>query len=100
MFYAAGYGFATAGTNNGHFGNTGVFFYNNSEVIEDFAYRALHTGVIVGKELTRTSILRAMRSAIILDALLEAVKVGSPCRDFPMILTASSLALLPSTSEI
>ncbi|KNG88563.1 feruloyl esterase B-1 [Aspergillus nomiae NRRL 13137] len=34
MAYAAGYGFAT--------------------VVEDFAYRALHTGVVVGKELTQS----------------------------------------------
>ncbi|KAF7621858.1 feruloyl esterase B-1 [Aspergillus flavus] len=53
MAYAAGYGFATVGTNNGHFGNNGVSFYQNTEVVEDFAYRALHTGVVVGKELTK-----------------------------------------------
>ncbi|KAL3493953.1 putative feruloyl esterase B-1 [Aspergillus germanicus] len=53
MVYAAGYGFATVGTNNGHFGDTGVFFHNNPEVVEDFAYRALHTGVVVGKRIVK-----------------------------------------------
>ncbi|KAJ5116854.1 hypothetical protein N7456_001202 [Penicillium angulare] len=53
MAYAAQYGFATVGTNNGHSGDTGKYFYHNTEVLEDFAYRALHTGVVIGKELTK-----------------------------------------------
>lgn len=53
MIYAAQYGFATVGTNNGHFGDTGVYFYNNKEVLKDFAFRALHTGVVVGKSITK-----------------------------------------------
>ncbi|KAH1612695.1 Feruloyl esterase B-1 [Aspergillus fumigatus] len=53
MVYATQYGFATIGTNNGHFGDTGQYFLNNPEVIEDFAYRALHTGTVVGKALTK-----------------------------------------------
>ncbi|EAW15424.1 putative feruloyl esterase [Aspergillus fischeri NRRL 181] len=53
MIYASQYGFATIGTNNGHFGDTGQYFLNNPEVIEDFAYRALHTGTVVGKALTK-----------------------------------------------
>ncbi|KAH7333045.1 Tannase/feruloyl esterase [Rhexocercosporidium sp. MPI-PUGE-AT-0058] len=50
--YAVSLGFATVGTNNGHNGMTGVSFLNNPDIIEDFAYRALHTGVIVGKEIS------------------------------------------------
>jgi feruloyl esterase len=53
MIYAAQYGFATVGTNNGHFGDTGVYFYKNTEVVKDFAYRALHTGVVIGKLITQ-----------------------------------------------
>ncbi|OKP11909.1 hypothetical protein PENSUB_2579 [Penicillium subrubescens] len=53
MVYAAQYGFATVGTNNGHFGDTGVYFYHNTEVLQDYAYRAIHTGVVVGKKLTK-----------------------------------------------
>ncbi|KAE8373006.1 putative feruloyl esterase B-1 [Aspergillus bertholletiae] len=63
MAYAAGYGFATVGTNNGHFGDTGVYFYQNPEVLEDFAYRALHTGVAVGKELTRSFYFQGYRKS-------------------------------------
>jgi len=50
--YGAQNGFATFGTNNGHNGTNGQAFYKNNEVVEDFAYRALHTGAIVGKEIT------------------------------------------------
>ncbi|RAO67358.1 uncharacterized protein BHQ10_003370 [Talaromyces amestolkiae] len=53
MLYATQFGFATVGTNNGHFGDTGKYFLGNTEILEDFAYRALHTGVVIGKELTK-----------------------------------------------
>ncbi|KAH8728332.1 Tannase/feruloyl esterase [Phaeosphaeriaceae sp. PMI808] len=51
--YASSLGFASVGTNNGHNGTSGEPFYNNSDIVEDFAYRALHTGVIVGKQITK-----------------------------------------------
>ncbi|OJJ35961.1 hypothetical protein ASPWEDRAFT_156253 [Aspergillus wentii DTO 134E9] len=51
--YAASLGFAAVGTNNGHDGATGKSFLHNPDVIEDFAYRALHTGVVVGKEISK-----------------------------------------------
>ncbi|KAI4685345.1 uncharacterized protein J4E84_006072 [Alternaria hordeiaustralica] len=53
LAYAVGLGFAAVGTNNGHDGTSGLPFYNNSDVVEDFAYRALHTGVVVGKQITK-----------------------------------------------
>jgi feruloyl esterase len=53
MLYATQFGFATVGTNNGHFGDTGKYFLGNTEILEDFAYRALHTGVVIGKELAK-----------------------------------------------
>lgn len=53
MAYTAARGFAVVGTNNGHDGNTGLPFYKNREVLEDFAYRAVHTGVVVGKKITK-----------------------------------------------
>jgi feruloyl esterase len=40
LAYASGLGFAAVGTNNGHNGTSGKPFYNNSDVVEDFAYRA------------------------------------------------------------
>lgn len=52
LAYTASFGFATVGANNGHNGTSGNAFYKNSEIVADFAYRSLHTGVVVGKELT------------------------------------------------
>ncbi|KAK9442666.1 Tannase/feruloyl esterase [Metarhizium brunneum] len=52
LAYTTANGFAAMGTNNGHNGTTGVSFLNNPDVIEDFSYRALHTGTVAGKLLT------------------------------------------------
>ncbi|KAF5364712.1 hypothetical protein D9758_005566 [Tetrapyrgos nigripes] len=54
MAYTSSLGFATVGANNGHDGFSGQSFLNNSDVLEDFVYRSLHTGVVVGKEITKT----------------------------------------------
>lgn len=40
LAYASSLGFSAVGTNNGHNGTSGLPFYNNPEVVEDFAYRA------------------------------------------------------------
>ncbi|KAJ5290908.1 hypothetical protein N7478_000159 [Penicillium angulare] len=53
LAYAAQFGFATVGANNGHNGTSGKPFYHHPEVIKDFAYRSIHTGVVIGKELTK-----------------------------------------------
>lgn len=50
--YAASLGFATVGANNGHDGTTGISFYKAPEVIADYAYRSVHTGVVVGKKIS------------------------------------------------
>ncbi|KAF2741368.1 tannase and feruloyl esterase, partial [Polyplosphaeria fusca] len=53
MVYALDHGFAVTGTNNGHNGTGGEAFLNNPDVIEDFSFRALHTGTGVGKKLLK-----------------------------------------------
>ena len=53
LAYTSRLGFATVGANNGHNGTTGEPFLNHPEVIEDFAHRSVHTGVVVGKQLTK-----------------------------------------------
>ncbi|KAJ4388656.1 Feruloyl esterase [Gnomoniopsis smithogilvyi] len=53
LAYTVDLGFATVATNNGHNGTGGEAFFDNTEVVEDFAYRAMHTGVVVGKEVTQ-----------------------------------------------
>jgi feruloyl esterase len=52
LAYTASLGFATVGANNGHNGTSGEAFYKNPDVVEDFAWRSLYTGVDVGKKLT------------------------------------------------
>jgi len=51
--YTAGLGFAAVGANNGHNGSTGEAFYNNLDIVHDFVDRSFHTGVVVGKEITK-----------------------------------------------
>lgn len=43
------YGFATVSSDNGHDGDSGEVFLNNPEVINDFAYRAIHAMTELGK---------------------------------------------------
>ena len=50
--YGTELGFASVGANNGHNGTSGEPFYQNADVVEDFAYRSVHTGVVVGKAVT------------------------------------------------
>jgi len=53
LSYMASMGFAVVGTNNGHNGTSGKAFYNNADIVHDFASRAIHTSAIVGKQVTK-----------------------------------------------
>ncbi|KAI9735738.1 MAG: hypothetical protein M1818_006346 [Claussenomyces sp. TS43310] len=53
LAYTTANGFAAMGTNNGHNGTTASTLYNNPDIVEDFSYRALHTGTTAGKLLTK-----------------------------------------------
>ncbi|KAH8667517.1 putative feruloyl esterase [Tricladium varicosporioides] len=53
LAYTAGLGFATVGANNGHNGTSGLAFYKNDDVVHDFSDRSMHTGVVVGKQITK-----------------------------------------------
>lgn len=53
LAYAAGLGFAAVANNRGHNGTSGRPFLNAPEVLEDFAYRSLHAGVVIGKQITQ-----------------------------------------------
>ncbi|KAL0939178.1 feruloyl esterase B [Colletotrichum truncatum] len=54
LAYATAHGLAAVGTNNGHVGTTGVQFLNNEDVVIDFGWRALHVGVVAGKQLSQS----------------------------------------------
>ncbi|KAF7300583.1 Carboxylic ester hydrolase [Mycena chlorophos] len=49
--YGTAYHFATVGSDNGHDGSDGSFFLDKPEVINDFAFRAIHVEAVVGKQL-------------------------------------------------
>ncbi|KAF2450862.1 tannase and feruloyl esterase [Karstenula rhodostoma CBS 690.94] len=53
MAYTTSLGFASVGANNGHNGTSGGAFYHRPEVVADFAYRSIHTNVVLGKEITK-----------------------------------------------
>ncbi|KAM0550205.1 hypothetical protein ACHAPJ_009053 [Fusarium lateritium] len=53
LAYGTANGFATMGTNNGHNGTTGITMLNNPDIVEDFSYRALHTGTRSAKKLIK-----------------------------------------------
>ncbi|KAF7363672.1 Carboxylic ester hydrolase [Mycena sanguinolenta] len=49
--YGSSMHFATVGSNNGHDGYTGLPFLQNPEVINDFAFRSIHTEAVIGKQI-------------------------------------------------
>ncbi|KAF2182947.1 putative feruloyl esterase [Zopfia rhizophila CBS 207.26] len=52
LSYGSSSGFATVSGNNGHNGSSGQPFYQHPEVLEDYVYRAIYTGGVVGKQVT------------------------------------------------
>lgn len=40
--------------NSGHNGTSGGAFYKNEDVVADFVWRSVHTGVILGKQITKS----------------------------------------------
>ena len=96
--YATNLGFATMGANNGHNGTGGQAFYGNEDVVIDFAYRSLHTAVVLGKSILKTfyaSALshsyyfgcslggrQALKSALNYPADFDGIVAGSPGADF------------------
>ncbi|KAJ6479361.1 tannase and feruloyl esterase [Mycena vulgaris] len=49
--YGASLHFATVGSDNGHDGESGLPFLNHPEVINDFAFRAIHVEAVIGKHI-------------------------------------------------
>jgi feruloyl esterase len=96
--YGTSFGFATVGANNGHNGTGGKPFYHAPEVVEDFAWRSVHTGVVVGKEITTlfyeqnftksyylgcsTGGRQGMKSAQMFPADFDGIVAGAPAFDF------------------
>ncbi|KAG6915854.1 hypothetical protein DXG01_009561 [Tephrocybe rancida] len=49
--YGASLHFATVGSNNGHDGTDGSVFVGHPEVLNDFAFRAIHVEAVIGKQI-------------------------------------------------
>lgn len=50
MAYGLNQGFSVVSTNNGHNGTSALPMFHHPGVVEDFAYRAMHLGVLLGKQ--------------------------------------------------
>lgn len=83
MAYTASYGFATVGANNGHNGTSGLAFYNNPDVVADFAYRSVHTGVVVGKQITKAYYGKAHKKSYYLGCSTGGRQGFKEVQDFP-----------------
>ncbi|PYI04429.1 tannase and feruloyl esterase [Aspergillus sclerotiicarbonarius CBS 121057] len=98
LAYGTANGFATVGSNNGHNGSTAVGFYKNEDVLADYAWRALHVSVEIGKQLTQTFYSKAatksyyigcsfggrqgINSAVLFPDDFDGIIAGSPALDF------------------
>ncbi|KAG6859933.1 hypothetical protein C0995_001776, partial [Termitomyces sp. Mi166 len=49
--YGTSLHFATVASDNGHDGNSGSVFLDHPEVINDFAFRAIHVEAVIGKQI-------------------------------------------------
>ncbi|KAG6847135.1 hypothetical protein H0H93_009924, partial [Arthromyces matolae] len=49
--YGTSLHFASIASDNGHDGNDGIVFLNHPEVINDFAFRAIHVEALIGKQI-------------------------------------------------
>ncbi|KAF8057399.1 tannase and feruloyl esterase [Lyophyllum atratum] len=51
--YGTSLHFAAVASDNGHYGNNGIVFLNHPEVINDFAFRAIHVEAVIGKQIVQ-----------------------------------------------
>lgn len=103
MAYTSGFGFATVGANGGHNGTSGEAFLNNSDVLADFVYRSVHTGVQIGKEITRVYYGREHDKSYYLGSSTGGRQGLKEAQDFPddfdgIVVGAPALAFNNLTS--
>ncbi|KAF7350373.1 Carboxylic ester hydrolase [Mycena venus] len=96
--YGSSLHFATVGSNNGHDGESGSAFLGHSEVINDFAFRAIHVEAIIGKQIVEayygrphsksyflgcsTGGRQGTQAALKFPADFDGVIAGAPATDF------------------
>jgi len=81
--YGTSFGFATVGANNGHNGTSGEAFYMKSQVVADFAYRSVHTGVVVGKEIVKAYYQKDYTKSYYLGCSTGGRQGFKEAQDFP-----------------
>jgi len=90
--------FATVGSDNGHDGNSGIVFLDHPEVINDFAFRAIHVEAVLGKQIVEayynrthdksfylgcsTGGRQGIQSALLFPEDFDGIVAGSPATDF------------------
>ncbi|KAJ7336234.1 tannase and feruloyl esterase [Mycena albidolilacea] len=101
-YYGLDYGsslhFATVGSNNGHDGMGGAAFLGHPEVLNDFAFRAIHVEAVVGKQIVEayygqphsksyylgcsTGGRQGTQAALKFPADFDGILAGAPATDF------------------
>ena len=90
--------FATIGSDNGHDGYSGAPFLNQPEVINDFAFRAVHVETVIGKQIVNayynrthdksyflgcsTGGRQGLQSASLYPDDFDGIISGAPATDF------------------
>lgn len=96
LAYANAEQFAAVGANNGHNGTSGKPFLNSPEVVEDFAYRSVYTGAVIGKQVTEQFYASAVNKSYYLGCSTGGRQAWKFAQDFPDVfdgIVAGSPAL-------
>ncbi|KAJ6514194.1 tannase and feruloyl esterase [Mycena vitilis] len=96
--YGASFHFAAVASDNGHDGNSGDVFLNHPEVINDFAFRAVHVEAVIGKQIIQayygnaaaksyylgcsTGGRQGTQAALKFPEDFDGIVAGSPATDF------------------
>ncbi|KAJ7328419.1 tannase and feruloyl esterase [Mycena albidolilacea] len=105
--YATSLHFAAIGSDNGHDGSSGLPLLNHPEVINDFAFRAIHAEAVIGKQLVAayygtppsmsyfsgcsTGGRQATQAALRFPADFDGIIAGAPATDSNHLLGWSGL---------
>ncbi|KAF8577162.1 tannase and feruloyl esterase [Ramaria rubella] len=99
--------FATIASDNGHDGENGLSLLNHPEVINDFAFRAIHVEAVLGKQIVEayyqhshhksyylgcsTGGRQGMQSALLFPKDFDGILAGAPAADFNHLLGWSGM---------
>ncbi|KAJ7076583.1 tannase and feruloyl esterase [Mycena belliarum] len=105
--YGASLHFAAFGTDNGHDGAGGGAFLDHPEVVNDFAFRAIHVEAVIGKQLTEayygrqpaksyylgcsTGGRQGTQAALRFPADFDGIVAGAPATDWNHLMGWSGL---------